>query len=298
MEVRRSTQFDAGTADKSSATVAASPRHQLFRGWFPRCWQTMEVLLGAATGLAIPPRCAACGLEDRPSDSLHAALPGFCGSCRDAVIPPLPDNRCTRCAAPVGPFLDTAGGCRRCSRDRFQFETVIRLGVYDSPLGQMCSKAKRPGNEELAAALAELLWDREREAFLAAQPDLVIPIPPHWRDRFRSSPHAPETLGSVLARRLRCGLATHILKKVRRTAKQSGLPPSQRRTNLKGAFHVPRRFFPDVEERRLLLVDDILTTGATADEAARALLKAGAASVVVAVVARGLGSRPATVRAV
>jgi predicted amidophosphoribosyltransferase len=99
-------------------------------------------------------------------------------------------------------------------------------------------------------------------------------------------------MAAVLSRRLRVDLATHILAKVRRTEKQFMLPPSRRRTNLKGAFHVPRRFHSDVEGRRILLVDDVLTTGATADEAARALLAAGASAVAVTVIARGLGKKP------
>jgi len=260
-----------------------------------RCHDKMDGLLGAAIGLVAPPRCAACGRADDPWGGLKSVLPHLCSPCQEAAVPP-EENRCSRCGAPVGPFIDTAQGCIRCRRDRFRFETVIRLGIYRSALGQMCLAAKQPRTEELAAALADLLWQRESQALRGARADLVIPVPHHWRDKLRTSPHPPETLAAVLARRLRVEMATHILAKVRRTEKQLTLPPSRRRTNLKGAFLVPRRFHSDVDKRRILLVDDVLTTGATANEAARALLAAGASSVAVTVIARGLGKKPVLAR--
>jgi len=155
----------------------------------------------------------------------------------------------------------------------------------------MCLSTKRPRSEELAAALAGFLWQREEPALCGVRADLVIPVPRHWSENVRATPPAPQTLAAVLSRRLRVDLATHILAKTRWTDKQSELPPSRRRTNLKGAFHVPRRFHSDVDKRRILLVDDVLTTGATADEAARALLAASASSVAVTVIARGLGKK-------
>jgi ComF family protein len=246
--------------------------------------------MGAAIGLVAPPRCAACGREDEPWGGLQSVMPHLCRPCQDAAAP-VEVGRCWRCGGPVGPFVDTGRGCIRCRRDRFHFETVIRLGIYRSALRQMCLSAKRPRSEELAAALADLLWQREEPALRGSRTDLVIPVPHHWRESVRTSPHAPETLAAVLSRRLRVDLATHILAKTRSTDKQSKLPPSRRRTNLKGAFHVPRRFHSDLHRRRILLVDDVLTTGATADEAARALLAASASSVAVTVIARGLGKK-------
>jgi ComF family protein len=218
-------------------------------------------------------------------------LPRLCTGCRDAAIGPASD-RCRRCAAPVGPFLDTQQGCFLCRRDRFHFESVIRLGVYENELRVMCLAAKRPGGEELAAALAETLWTEEGLTLLSAQPDLIVPVPHHWRESLLSAPKVPETLASVLSSRLRVRWSTSILAKVRRTSKQSGLPSGRRRVNLRKAFRVPPRFAAHVAGRRILLVDDVLTTGATADEAARALLDAGAASVRVAVIARSIGLRP------
>ncbi|HXY33625.1 MAG TPA: phosphoribosyltransferase family protein [Planctomycetaceae bacterium] len=277
-------------------TVAhESPTNPSRAKLFGRSRRFVDRLLAAVLAVVAPARCAACRRE-LPFANLAELLPRLCTGCRDAAIGP-PTDRCRRCAAPVGPFLDTAAGCFLCRRDRFRFESVIGLGVYENQLREMCLKAKGPGGEELAAALGESLWSEEGLALLGAQPDLVIAIPHHWSEALLGAPRMPETLASVLSSRLRARLATSILAKVRRTSKQSGLPSGRRRVNLRNAFHVPARFAPHVAGRRILLVDDVLTTGATADEAARALREAGAASIRVAVIARSVGHRPVAGRA-
>jgi predicted amidophosphoribosyltransferase len=258
--------------------------------FFGRSRRFVDGLLAAACAVAAPSRCAACRRE-LPFGSLSGLLPRLCTGCRDAAIGPASD-RCRRCAAPVGPFLNTQRGCLLCRRDRFHFESVIRLGVYEGDLRTMCLAAKRPGGEELAAALGETLWAEEGLTLLSAQPDLVVPVPHHWMESFLRGPKLPETLASVLSSRLRVLMATSILAKVRKTLKQSGLPSGRRRVNLRNAFDVPSRLAPHIAGRRILLVDDVLTTGATADEAAQALLEANAACVRVAVIARGIGMRP------
>jgi ComF family protein len=254
-------------------------------------WRTaFDRWLGAAIGLLAPPSCAACGREEEPFGGLRSVMPHLCHTCQDAISP-ANANRCLRCGAPVGPFLDARRDCIYCRGDRFHFETVIRLGIYRAELRSMCLAAKRPRSEELSAALAAFLWQREESLLRGTRAQLIVPIPHHWTENLRRTPHAPETLATVLSRCLRVKMATHILAKTRRTEKQSELPQSRRRTNLKGAFHVPRRFHSDLEGRRILLVDDVLTTGATANEAAQSLLAANAHSVTVTVIARALGKK-------
>ncbi len=262
---------------------------------FGRSRRLMDELLAAAFAVAAPARCAACRRE-LPFHGLYELLPRLCRECRDAAVGPA-SERCRRCAAPVGPFLGHRPDCLLCRRDRFHFESVIRLGVYDGRLREMCLAAKRPHCEELAAALAETLFAEEGLGLLGFQAEAIVPIPHHWSEGFFGPPKTPETLASVLSRRLRVRMATSILAKSRRTLKQSSLPSGRRRMNLRSAFRVPGRFASQVAGRRILLVDDVLTTGATADEAARALLAAGAASVRVAVIARCVGLKPAAGRA-
>src|ERR1700685_2577050 len=189
--------FDAGHG--GSTPVDAEKRR---RGWLGHCSSRLDGWMGALVGLVAPSRCAACGRQGPAWGGIKSVLPRLCEECEAAALPP-EGNRCGRCGAPVGPFIDATEDCIHCRADRFHFETVIRLGIYESELGRMCRCAKRPRREELAAALANLLWKHESQALRAARTELVIPVPHRWQETLSTSPPAPETLAAVLARRLR-----------------------------------------------------------------------------------------------
>jgi ComF family protein len=164
---------------------------------------------------------------------------------------------------------------------------VYCLGAYDDALKTACLRANKSDGQPLAAAIAGLLWERQQHALETAELDLVVAVPRHWTRRLWTEPNAAETLAETLARRLQVEFGRHILAKVRRTPPQSKLRPYRRRSNLRRAFRVRQ---PDaVKGATVLLVDDILTTGTTANEISRALRKSGAHRVIVAVPARGIG---------
>lgn len=233
----------------------------------------------AAIDFVYPPVCPLCFAER------SAGISPICGQCEAELVPD-EGPRCQRCAAPVGPHLDTSGGCVYCRRDRLAFQRAICLGVYGGLLRSACLQAKQSSGREAAAGLAELLWKRERESLQSIGADCVVAVPHHWTDRLRGRHNAAETIGLVLARRLLVPYAGSILRKTRRTPPQTSLLPSQRRKNLRQAFRSRGRFPAGVT---VLLVDDVLTTGTTAHEAARQLIAAGVERVVVAALARGLG---------
>ena len=168
---------------------------------------------------------------------------------------------------------------------------MIRLGVYRSAAPRDVSGAKRPGSEEMAAALADFLWQREQQALGQSGGPRDSGSSPLEREHAAEARIRPKRCRSCFP--AACGPIWRLiyLRKLAGRARQSVLPPSDRRKNLKGAFHVPRRFHHDLDKRRILLVDDVLTTVRTANEAARVLLAAGASSVVVAVIVRGLGKK-------
>ncbi len=146
---------------------------------------------------------------------------------------------------------------------------------------------KRPSHDALSAAMARLLADRRREQLLAQPCDMAIPIPLFWTCRLGRGGNSPDVLARGLAKFLQIPLRRDILVKHRNTLRQADLPPSQRFRNVRDAFRVRR---PEaIAGARVLLVDDVLTTGATCSEAAKTLKKAGAAWVGVAVVARAQG---------
>lgn len=233
-----------------------------------------------------PPVCPLCQQEVSPTEARFRG--GFCTTCREGLAR-RQGGTCLRCGGTIGPYLDPTAGCSYCKDEKYVFERVIRLGVYEDLLQSACLRGKHAGSESLLRGLASLLWDMESQAFLESQIDLVIPVPVFWQQRIFRSHDTTETLGLVWSRQLKRPLARHILKKSRRTESQATLGPHERRHNLRNAFAVRRP--ARLKGACVLLVDDVMTTGATANESAKVLKKAGAERVVVAVLARGLGHR-------
>jgi ComF family protein len=236
--------------------------------------------LAAGLDLVYPPRCACC----------RAPLAGgedvlLCDDCRETMLSS--GGSCPRCAAAVG--VHGAGlPCPACHHRQFHFSAAACLGTYDNRLRSAVPRTKDRKDRGLALALGDLLAICRREQLDAWQLDAVVPIPMHWSRRIWRGANSPTAVAQRVARHLRVPMAEHLLVRRRRTVPQATLSPRRRRANVRGAFRAPAR--RDLPGARLLVVDDIMTTGATLDEAAKALLLAGAAFVAVAVVARATGA--------
>lgn len=232
---------------------------------------------GAGLDLLFPASCAGCGLE------LEAAgrLP-FCGECVGR-LPLVRGAVCMRCGAPVaGPTARER--CYTCAGTKLWFDETVALGQYEGVLRDWLLRMKDGRGESLALAIAELVWQQQEERLAATRSDVVVPVPMHWRRRWVRGTNSAAILAERLAARLRVPLAIDLLRRTRHTPPQFSLPPSQRPANVRNAFAVrPGYHF---EEARVLLVDDILTTGSTCSSAARTLKQAGARNVAVAVAAR------------
>ncbi len=170
--------------------------------------------------------------------------------------------------------------CREC-RQHPSPVTQMRAPLrYQEPLSQVIHKYKYEGYFGLAEPLAGLMidgwpaWERP--------PDLIIPIPLHRRRRRQRGYNQSELLARPLSRALGIELDTTALRRTRHTAPQVGLGPEERHDNVRGAFTAG----PGLEGRRILLIDDVLTTGATMKSAAEALLAVGAAAVSAYCLAR------------
>ena len=133
-------------------------------------------------------------------------------------------------------------------------------------------------------SLAGLIDEKHRDQIISQRPDAVVPVPMHWMHRWSRGQDSAAILAEGVARRLGLPLARRLLIRRRNTNPQSGLTPNQRRANVRRSMAVRATY--DCRAARLLVVDDILTTGATADETAAVLKRAGAAWVGTAVVAR------------
>jgi ComF family protein len=240
--------------------------HALARRWF-----------SLALDLVFPPVCACCRKAIEPGAPF-----ALCAPCRAALVDTRP--ACPRCAAPVPSGLGT-GQCPRCRGERLYYEGAVRLGPYQGLMRTAVLRTKRPFEQALAAALGDLMADVAGASLALQKPDLVVPVPMHWTRKVWRGANCPQTIARRLALHLHIPARPDLLARRRRTAPQTSLSPNRRRANVRGAFQT----FHDLAAARIVLVDDIMTSGATVNEAAKTLRKAGAAFITVAVCARAEG---------
>lgn len=229
------------------------------------------------TQLIYPATCWACGgvTEDKPLS--------FCEACTKALTTDS-HTTCPRCSSTVGPHVDLQGGCSHCRDENFAFDETIRLGPYDGLLRDMILRMKH-SSEGLAEAMGSLWAEHVTSRLKALGPDVVIPIPLHWRRHWLRGYNQSSVLGRALADALHIPCKPRALRRWRATERQTLLTSAARRQNVRGAFAA--RGSPALEGGTVLLVDDVLTTGTTASEAARALRPFKPARIIVAVLAHG-----------
>jgi len=164
---------------------------------------------------------------------------------------------------------------------------VRSLGPYADALRDACLRMKGAGAEPLAAALAEELARTWGDVLASGRYNAVVPVPHHWRQKLGRAQLVPITMARRLAKYLRVPVHTDLVRKAKSTPRQSTLSTTARRSNLDHAFRPCSGVW--LTGGRFLIVDDVLTTGTTADRVARVLRDLGADSIDVVVVARTLG---------
>lgn len=238
-----------------------------------------EFLIGAGH-LIYPGCCLLCG------QPLAAVQAHFCSLCRQELFTDSQET-CPRCAGTIGPFAVVEGRCQACRKETFGFERVMRLGRYDGLLRDVILRLKNQRGEGLAELLGEY-WAKEAAArFASLHFEAMVPVPLHWRRRWQRGYNQSAALCQGLATALHVPYHPSWLQRVRHTPRQASQTPAGRKANVRGAFRA--RPGTPLKGRTVLLVDDVMTTGATASEAARGLRAGGAERVVVAVLARAQG---------
>lgn len=218
----------------------------------------------------------------------EATCAAFCWSCLEEFHEFFPPY-CPGCGAAVPHPIEEGKTCGHCGGGKTRYDRAVTLAPYDGLLREQLLRAKKPTGEQVAVALAHRLLERHGEALRAAELDVVCPVPMHWRRRLRRMTNSPSTMASVIAQQLGVPLASGLLVRRRYTVPQFQLSPTDRQANVRGAFRVAAGH--KLQSAHVLLVDDILTTGATVTQATRALRVAGAAKVTVAAVARSYSDR-------
>jgi len=243
-----------------------------------RLQATLGKLARGMQELIWPHLCASCGvpLEQEPGVCL-------CAACLAEVVP-VPVGACRICGRDMP--TSTEGLCGWCLTRRPDFDAA-RSGFSFTDKGRNLVLRMKYGRERWLAHLsAQLMLDVLRRDGLDRDIDVVTPIPAHWIRRARLAGNPAAALAQELARLLGLPFDAKMLATSRGPGshRQQGLPMRERLVNVKGTFSVRRR--DRVKGLAILLVDDVMTTGATVDEAARVLKHAGARTVRVATAAR------------
>jgi len=221
--------------------------------------------------LVYPPFCLSCG-------KLGADY--LCPECVDKIDlikPPC----CLKCGIPY-----PSAYCPDCRLREFSFRSARAAGVYEGVLRDAIHSLKYHCHLVVADVLAAIMVGSFSQSGFAGQVDVVVPVPIHRSRLVERGFNQSAELARRLCKRLNLSLERDVLWKEKKTRHQVDLPEEQRTTNVRGAFAV--RNVESIWQKRVLLVDDVLTTGSTASECARILVEAGAARVYVYTLARSL----------
>jgi ComF family protein len=228
------------------------------------------------TDLILPADCDAC---ERPLVAGHTSA--LCAECRAGIVPPAPPL-CDRCGVPIAAGV----GCGDCRRRPPTFTTARALGLYlpghshSGALARAVHALKYRRRRRVAVALGHLL----AEAYPFHEGAILVPVPLHPARLRERGFNQALLLARALGRARSLPVAPRALARTRATAPQPGLGFAGRQENLADAFVV--RLPADIDGRRVVLIDDVLTTGATANACAAMLLGAGATRVDVYTVGR------------
>jgi len=235
-------------------------------------------LVGALTNLLYPPACLLCRL---PVPDSHADAV-FCDGCRRR-IPRVEAPVCARCGLGLRGAFDAHPVCSICRTTPLAFDLARSLWWYDGLAQEAIRQFKYARRWRIGQLLAQEMAVAARSALPLDAVDAVLPVPLHWLKRRLKGFHPPAYLAQVVAAVLNKPCLSSALRQVRWTTTQTSLGWRERFRNVEQAFRVNP---PLVAKRTVLLIDDVLTSGATANACARTLKAAGAHRVFLLTAAR------------
>ena len=230
----------------------------------------------ALLDLVLPPRCVACG--EQVADP-HALCPA-CWSRVEFIAAPF----CATCGLPLAHDPGPGGRCAACLARPPRYERARAVFRYGPESRGMILSFKHADRTDAAVAFAA--WMARAGSALLEDADIVAPVPLHYRRLVWRRYNQAAMLALRLGRSAGRPVAVDLLQRLRATPSQAGLGARERRRNMAGAVSVNPRHAGDLKGKRVLLIDDVLTTGATVGACARALRRAGAGAVDVLTLAR------------
>ncbi len=225
-----------------------------------------ELIIGSALDWVFPPRCMVCNRVDT----------WLCDGCADQ-LPWITGPTCARCGLPIRQGIL----CTRCATTPPRLEGIHSALWFQDPLRQAIHRLKYRHGWKMAQPLGKLMARYWQNTALAV--DLIVPVPLYPTRLLQRGYNQAALLAGEVGRQMGLPIDESALRRVRKTATQMRLKAAERQQNVQGAFHCPNG---QVWERRILLVDDVCTTGATLEACADALRAAGAHSVRALTLAR------------
>lgn len=241
-----------------------------------RLGAALRRLVDPLLALAFPSACVACGRL-----LARSGLGPLCEACWGS----LPRHQALACRCGL-PLMPGRSACGRCRRGRQPLAAGASLGPYEGSLRLVLQQLKYARRRRAARRLAALLLQDPLAASLVAGSDALVPVPLHPRRLRQRGFNQSALLAAALAHSTGRPWRGDLLRRRRDTRPQAGLSAAERRRNVRDAFAAGRR--ADMAGKVLTLIDDVLTTGATAEACARVLRDAGAAEVRLLTVARAV----------
>jgi len=261
----------------------------MFDQWrekFRSCVPWIHDRLSSTANLVCPPVCFAC---ERIFEK--TSIPWFfCADCHRQITVPS-QHFCHRCGSIKNSAImppNAVSGCSECRHRTFRFSQVFVLGEYRDLLRRLLLQMKRDRDGTLASNMARLFLDERDDLLQTFAPDIIVPVPMHFVRRWYRGVNNPVFFAHEIGHHLNVPVLPGLIRRTRYTKPQFRLKPKQRLTNVRGAFAYTGKK-SQLSGKHLLIVDDIMTTGATCNEVAKVLMEAGAARVSVAVFARAEG---------
>lgn len=240
--------------------------------------QKISVLIRWAAELLYPPRCILC------DEILRDAQEGCCAKCR-LHLPYIQGARCQKCGKPVE---DEAEYCEDCGRYRHVFDCGIAVFTYSGQIRQSVYRMKAANRRDYLAFYAKEMEGLLEPYLKRWMPEVIIPVPMHPKKKRARGYNQAELLARGISALCGIPVDADTLYSTKKTGAQKQLDLRGRMKNLRGAFALKKDVYG---AKRVLIVDDIYTTGSTVDEAARVLKAAGVRHVFFIVLCTGKGKR-------
>ena len=237
--------------------------------------QTITFALQSLNQLLWPTVCVNCRQSISETDNK------LCKNCWDRLLTCTGADYCRRCGRDVGRFAMLAGTCPDCQGKEMRFDSIARAGVYDQTLRKMILAFKN-GGTELDSVLGFFANSALQGSGFYSDVELFVPVPLHWTRRLFRGYNQSHVLAGKLTHPT-AKISTDLIR-IRRTKAQPAMAsPAARARNVAGAFAV--RYRHEFAGRKICLIDDIKTTGATLSECSKMLKQAGASKVFALVLA-------------